>query len=136
MEEGARIQKITTKMIIGGPKRKIVSFFLGNHVWRGFWLLSTLKGAIIYVSSVPARRLVGKNEHMQKAKSKSRNKEMLEEYDFSSGVRGKYAARYPKGVNVVILEPDVAKVFRSSRSVNQVLRALSQALHLKKVSTE
>lgn len=61
---------------------------------------------------------------------------MLEEYDFSSGVRGKYASRYPKGVNVVILEPDVAKVFRNSRSVNQVLRALSQALHLKKVSTK
>lgn len=73
---------------------------------------------------------------MQKAKTRSRNKEMLEEYDFSSGIRGKYAARYPKGVNVIILEPDVAKVFRNSRSVNQVLRALSQALHLTKVSSK
>jgi hypothetical protein len=73
---------------------------------------------------------------MQKAKIKPKSKEMLEEYDFSSGVRGKYAARYPQGVNVVILEPDVAKVFRDSRSVNQVLRALSQTLHLRKVSAK
>jgi len=73
---------------------------------------------------------------MQKAKTKSKNSEMLGEYDFSGGVRGKYAARYPKGVNVVILEPDVAKVFRNSRSVNEVLRALSQALHLKKISAK
>ena len=78
----------------------------------------------------------GKSENMPKAKSRSQDKEMLEEYDFSSGVRGKYAARYPKGVNVVILEPDVAKVFPNSRSVNQVLRALSRALHLKRVSTK
>ncbi len=51
--------------------------------------------------------------------------EMLEEYDFSGGVRGKYVDRFPKGSNVVVLEPDVAQVFPDSESVNQALRALA-----------
>ena len=51
--------------------------------------------------------------------------EMLEEYDFSGGVRGKYAARFAEGANVVVLDPDVAEVFTDSESVNQALRALA-----------
>jgi hypothetical protein len=50
--------------------------------------------------------------------------EMKPEYDFSQGVRGKHAARFAKGTNVVVLDPDVAKVFRDSESVNETLRAL------------
>jgi len=50
--------------------------------------------------------------------------DMLEEYDFSNGVRGKYAGRFAKGSNVVVLDPDVAQVFTDSESVNQALRAL------------
>lgn len=49
---------------------------------------------------------------------------MLAEYDFSRGVRGKYARRYAQGTNVVLLEPDVAKKFHDSKSVNKVLRTL------------
>ena len=37
---------------------------------------------------------------------------MRPHYDFTDGVRGKYAARYAEGTNVVLLEPDVSKVFR------------------------
>ena len=49
--------------------------------------------------------------------------EMLDEYDFSGGIRGKYVDRFPKGSNVVVvLEPDVAQVFKDSESVNQALR--------------
>jgi hypothetical protein len=44
------------------------------------------------------------------------------EYDFSAGVRGKYAGRFARGSNVVVLEPDVAAKFKTSRAVNQVLR--------------
>ena len=51
--------------------------------------------------------------------------DMLEEYDFSNGVRGKYAARFAKGANVIVLDPDVAEVFPDSESVNQALRALA-----------
>ena len=52
--------------------------------------------------------------------------EMLDEYDFSKGVRGKYAERYAEGTNVVVLAPDVAALFPDSESVNEALRALVQ----------
>jgi len=51
---------------------------------------------------------------------------MQEEYDFSKGVRGKYAQRHAKGTNVVVLDPDVAKVFPSSEAVNDALRTLAE----------
>ena len=50
--------------------------------------------------------------------------DMLPEYDFSKGVRGKYAKQYAEGSNVVVLSPDVAKIFRTSESVNEALRTL------------
>ncbi len=50
---------------------------------------------------------------------------MRAEYDFSGGVRGKYAQRYARGTNVVLLDPDVAEVFRDQASVNRALRALA-----------
>lgn len=49
---------------------------------------------------------------------------MRPEYDFSSGVRGKYDSRFPEGSSVIILDPDVAGVFEDSESVNRALRAL------------
>ena len=62
---------------------------------------------------------------MKKARAVVREPEMRAEYDFRGGVRGKYAARYAKGTNVVLLDPDVAKLFPSSRAVNDALRALA-----------
>ncbi len=53
-----------------------------------------------------------------------RGAEMLEEYDFSKGVRGKYTKRYGAGSNVVVLSPEIAKVFPTSESVNEALRTL------------
>jgi len=50
--------------------------------------------------------------------------DMLEEYDFSGGVRGKYARRYAEGANVVVIEPDVAEYFPDHDSVNESLRSL------------
>ena len=47
---------------------------------------------------------------------------MRPEYDLHGGVRGKYYERYRQGTNVVLLEPDVAKVFRDSATVNEALR--------------
>ena len=61
---------------------------------------------------------------MKKEPETARIDELREEYDFSGGVRGKYAERYAEGANIVVLDPDVAKVFRDSKSVNQALRAL------------
>jgi len=53
---------------------------------------------------------------------------MRREYDFSKGVRGKYAARFAEGTNVVVLDPDVADVFPTSTSVNEALRALAKII--------
>ena len=49
---------------------------------------------------------------------------MRKEYDFSQGVRGKYAKSYHQGSNVVVLAPDVAERFPNAESVNQALRSL------------
>ena len=50
--------------------------------------------------------------------------DLLEEYDFSKGVRGKYAKRYAQGTNVVVIEPDVAQYFPDHATVNEALRSL------------
>ncbi len=62
-----------------------------------------------------------------KAKGHTDPEEMEAEYDFdySRAVRGKYYRRLLKeGANVVVLEPDVARAFRSSAVVNEALRSL------------
>ena len=50
--------------------------------------------------------------------------DMLEEYDFSQGVRGKYSKRYNKGTNVVLIDPDVAEFFPDHDAVNDALRSI------------
>ncbi len=61
---------------------------------------------------------------MKKAAKPSGEPEMLAKYDFRGGVRGKYAARFAAGTNVVVLAPDVAEAFPDSAAVNEALRAL------------
>jgi hypothetical protein len=51
--------------------------------------------------------------------------DMREEYDFSRGERGKYAACYAEGSNVVVLDPDVAAAFPDAESVNRALREMA-----------
>ena len=52
--------------------------------------------------------------------------ELRPEYDLrellANGVRGKYAERYRAGTNLVLLDPEVAKVFPDEQSVNDALR--------------
>ena len=54
------------------------------------------------------------------------NDELRPEYDMKSllkgGVRGKYAARYRAGTNLVLLEPEVAKAFPNEKAVNDALK--------------
>lgn len=64
----------------------------------------------------------------KKASKKNSASEMLPEYDFSKGVRGKHARDYAKGTNIVLLEPDVASEFRTSDEVNETLRAVSKLI--------
>ncbi len=51
--------------------------------------------------------------------------DMLPEYDFSGGVRGKYATRTLSS-NMIVLAPDVAAAFPTEQSVNDALRLLMQ----------
>ena len=61
---------------------------------------------------------------MKKASPNRQTEDMRPEYDFSGGGRGKYAAKFAEGAIMVVLEPDLAKVFRSSAAVNKALRSL------------
>ena len=63
---------------------------------------------------------------------KSTKAEMAAEYDFTGGVRGQYARRYAQGSNVVVLAPDVAKIFSSADEVNRSLRALAGIIQMRK----
>jgi hypothetical protein len=59
---------------------------------------------------------------------RTRPAQMRPEYDFRSGVRGKHAAQYASGANVVVLAPDVAARFQSSEEVNDTLRMVAKLL--------
>jgi hypothetical protein len=62
-----------------------------------------------------------KGSNMRKAIKKKQD-EIAPEYDFSAGVRGKYASRFAEGTNIVVLEPDLVRAFPDSNSVNAALR--------------
>ena len=63
---------------------------------------------------------------MKKENKARANGDMLREYDFSRGVRGKYAKQYARGSNIIVLSPDLARVFPDSQSVERALRTLVQ----------
>jgi hypothetical protein len=63
----------------------------------------------------------------KRAEKQGRRDELRREYDLSKlkgGVRGKYAARFRAGTNLVLLSPDVAAYFPDEQSVNPALRML------------
>jgi hypothetical protein len=67
---------------------------------------------------------------MRKVKSDELRPE-YEREDFGQGIRGKYFESYQKGTNLVLLSPDVAKVFPTEEAVNEALRSL---MHLARKS--
>jgi len=60
---------------------------------------------------------------------------MRPEYDFSGAVRGKTAARYAEGSNVVLIDPDVLDVFPDANAVNEALRALAPMIRKRRKSS-
>ena len=66
----------------------------------------------------------GKRSRAKRVRRQPKVDEIRTEYDFSNGVRGKYAARFAvnRPVRVVVLAPDVAEAFGSARAVNAALR--------------
>ena len=63
----------------------------------------------------------------KRARTTAAVREMRPEYDFSKGVRGKYAARFAEGTNLVLLAPDVAAEFPTASAVNKALREVIKA---------
>jgi hypothetical protein len=80
-----------------------------------------------------------------KRATNGKSEEMLPHYDFTGGVRGKYAKRYREGVTVhllgeneetrlVMLDKDISKIFPDSKSVNVALRHLVRAMPKRKAA--
>ena len=63
-------------------------------------------------------------------KATRKDDEMRAHYDFTGGIRGKYARRYADGTNVVVLDPDVARLFPNREAVNETLRAVAQIVQI------
>lgn len=69
---------------------------------------------------------------MRKAKASDELRPVYKREDLSMGVRGKHFESYTKGTNLVLLSPDVARVFATDEEVNEALRSL---INLAKKST-
>ena len=113
-------------------KKKTVSSSSAVHIGKICWLSSTPNEAIIFALLARGMRAGQKEKTMKKAIRKRAEPEMRGEYDFSRGVRGKYARRYAQGTNVVVLQPDVARVFPNAAAVNESLRALAGIIRRQK----
>jgi hypothetical protein len=61
---------------------------------------------------------------MKKNQTVPDDAEMLPEYDFSAGVRNKYAKGFGRSPNIRILAADLLPIFPDSESVNEALRLL------------
>jgi hypothetical protein len=66
---------------------------------------------------------------MRKSAAKVIDGGLRTEYDLSllkGGVRGKHFGRDTAGTNLVLIEPDLAKLFPDSESVNRALREVAE----------
>lgn len=75
---------------------------------------------------------------MKKEVENEMEDELLPEYDFAQmkgGVRGKYVERYRSGINLVLLDPDVAQAFPNDAAVNEALRLLMQVAQRQQSNT-
>jgi hypothetical protein len=100
-------------------------------------ILSTVKLFELLAPGAPAglREKIMKTKPIGHKKStEPNNGAMRATYDFSKGVRGKHAAQYAAGTNVVVIEPDVAAEFPTAKEVNETLRAVALLLHQRRKS--
>ena len=67
---------------------------------------------------------------MKKSQARRSADDLRPEYrfDYRKAKPNRFAKRYRTGSRVVVLAPDVAKVFTSAESVNTALRALLKAM--------
>ena len=84
---------------------------------------------MLFASFLLEKQPLTKGRPMKKATVSQHDSDMLDGYDFSKGVRGKYAQGYGEGTNIVRLDDDVAKIFPDAKSVNKALRALAKIIN-------
>src|SRR5204863_3876949 len=73
-------------------------------------------------------KLMKKTSHKRASKHRSRDLQPEYDFDYSKAKPNRFAGRIAKDQTVVLLDPEVSKVFNDSESVNAVLRALITAL--------
>jgi hypothetical protein len=79
---------------------------------------------------------------MKKVKVREPDPDLPDEIDFDSpearrtGVRGKYAKRYAEGTNLVLIEPELRKVFPTAEAVNRALRAMAEVIRASSAKPE
>lgn len=95
----------------------------GNPLVDACWWSPILKEGRRYASLVPAKQRLAKDANM-KPNNPEQPQDLQPEYDFSGGVRGKHHEAFAKGTNIVLLDQDVAEVFKDSAAVNEALRLL------------
>jgi len=97
-----------------------------EYGWRCDWRRSLSLGAEYFgLRSLNVNSIEFVRKPMRERKDAG--DDMKPEYDFSKGIRGKYVQRLAKGANVVVLDRDVAKIFPTSKAVNDALRVLAKA---------
>jgi hypothetical protein len=77
---------------------------------------------------------------MKKRYTNEMDDELRPEYDLhellKGGIRGKYAARYRAGTNLVLLDPDVARAFPDEAAVNEALRLVIRLAEIQRGKKE
>ena len=94
---------------------------LACHVWVECSQLFTPIGAGNIASSMRGLQQRMKGKYMKKSE------EMRAEYkreDLGKGVRGKHLAEFKKGSNLVLLTPELSKIFPTNEAVNAALISL------------
>ena len=91
-------------------------------------MLFTQKEVMSFGSFPLDKQHLTREKPMNQTTSNQHDPDMLDEYDFSDGVRGKYAERYYAGTNLIRLDDDVAEMFPDAKSVNDALRALAKII--------
>ncbi len=105
-------------MIDDKEKKKAVIIDLKRHrkLWEDF-----------YDSLIAKERESEARELLDEVKKKVKSDELRPEYrreDLGAGVRGKHLEAYRAGTNLVLLSPEIAKVFPTEEAVNDALRSL------------
>lgn len=93
------------------------------------WSCRTVNAATGFESSEHAARHGRSEGNMKEESAHKGSNGLREEYDLSrleAGVRGKYYSRASVATNLVLIEPDLARLFPDSESVNRALRMLAQ----------